>query len=166
VKIPDFVPVFDYKFRPCLVHNLLFWCRPATEIHGPETQRGREEDNLSILLAYIVIEELFVYVDVVNKSQQLGKVEEFCRLSNFLKANRKRKKLKFQEKNVRRGNLSSCQIPSTGDRMSQSKRQLLPAAKSSEATEGSKIRSGSKGFWIGRNKQVATRSQRCKDHVS
>jgi hypothetical protein len=58
----------------------------AQQLKWTETQRGREEDNLSILLAYIVIEELFVYVDVVNKSQQLGEVKEFCRLSDFLKS--------------------------------------------------------------------------------
>lgn len=48
------------------------------------TQRSKEEDNLSILLAYIVIEELFVIMDVVDESQQFGKVEKLCRLPNFL----------------------------------------------------------------------------------
>ncbi len=56
---------FRQQFCPCLEKCF------HLPVEGPmwmETQRRRVEDNLSILQAYIVIEELFVRVDVVDES--------------------------------------------------------------------------------------------------
>ena len=72
-------------------------------------------------------------VNVVNKSQQLGKVKKFSCLSNFLKW--------IKIENIQKDGEDDeiwfhAKSPLKGGDINLIKRQLLPVAKTSEATDG------------------------------